>query len=385
MQAAVDQLADRLQRSVVINDPAVHLLYATSHFGDEDPVRVQALLQRDAGTKAIGYILSQGVTRWTTAGVIPANDELAMNARVYVAIHWRGELLGLMMVVDAEGTLTTSELARINDVARQLGPIMAARSAADVDTEGLHETVLDPLSPDSMLSRRAIADIATSRVAQRFSIVTAVHFMVRSDADASSAHIKIALRNALAERYRPPAVNQLYAVTSTNALLLLGSSARIDTDVVREHSRQVLGRLRELSAGRFDCVAGVGPSVAGLDRAAETARQARLASRAAESLKHSRIAVWAELGAYGPLLLIPEQDLNKTALPEEIQRLILVDHDQRLTETMRAYLEHASAGPAASDALHIHRTTLYYRLSRITELTRPDLADGRTDWHCTSA
>jgi DNA-binding PucR family transcriptional regulator len=49
-----------------------------------------------------------------------------------------------------------------------------------------------------------------------------------------------------------------------------------------------------------------------------------------------------------------------------------------LLQTVASYLAHAGSGPAAADDLHIHRTTLYYRLSKITELTGLDLGNGST-------
>ena len=36
---------------------------------------------------------------------------------------------------------------------------------------------------------------------------------------------------------------------------------------VRTHVERLVHRVRDLAAGRFDCVAGIGTDVAGLDRA----------------------------------------------------------------------------------------------------------------------
>ena len=72
LQALVDDLADELQRSVVVNDPVVRMLCTSRHFGDEDEVRVRAVLQRDAGPDVSRYVLDQGVARWTRAGTVPA-------------------------------------------------------------------------------------------------------------------------------------------------------------------------------------------------------------------------------------------------------------------------------------------------------------------------
>ena len=69
IQAAVDTLAEHLHRSVVINDAAVHLQYASAHYGDEDAVRIRAILQREADSKVIGHVLAQGVSTWKQPGI----------------------------------------------------------------------------------------------------------------------------------------------------------------------------------------------------------------------------------------------------------------------------------------------------------------------------
>jgi DNA-binding PucR family transcriptional regulator len=45
--------------------------------------------------------------------------------------------------------------------------------------------------------------------------------------------------------------------------------------------------------------------------------------------------------------------------------------------TARVVLDHGGDVTAAAAVLHLHRTTLYYRLDRIEELTGVDLRDGR--------
>ncbi|MDJ1137967.1 hypothetical protein [Streptomyces iconiensis] len=91
----VDALAERIGRSAAVNDPDCHLLCAGRHFGDEDEVRVHAVLQRDAGSAVIGHFMAQCVTRWRTPGTIPARPDLRMRARYCAPIRWHGTLLGL--------------------------------------------------------------------------------------------------------------------------------------------------------------------------------------------------------------------------------------------------------------------------------------------------
>ncbi|WP_433506972.1 alpha/beta fold hydrolase [Pseudonocardia halophobica] len=82
LQAVVDELADELGRSVVVNDPVVRMLVTSRHFGDEDEVRVRALLQRDAGADVARHVLDQGVARWSRAGAVPERPDLGLRAAV---------------------------------------------------------------------------------------------------------------------------------------------------------------------------------------------------------------------------------------------------------------------------------------------------------------
>ncbi|HYJ74788.1 MAG TPA: helix-turn-helix domain-containing protein [Kineosporiaceae bacterium] len=381
IQLAVDRLADRLQRSVVVNDPGVHLLYASPHYGDEDAVRIRSVLQREADGKVIGHVLAQGVSTWTTAGVIPPNPELEMKARVCVPVRWRGELLGLLIVMDADASLTTSELGVITDAATGLAPLLEARLRPDVDEQAAsarEQAVLDLLAPEPLLRRRALAELGGGSGPPGNDAVAVVEVGLRGVVTGtSSGHVETALRQALAPRRTrsPESVPALHAVRAgIGVLVVRGGSAE---HLVRTADRMV-ATVRDLSAGRFDAAAGIGSTVPGLDRAFESAAQAGLARRAAGTVLDVAVATWEQLGPYGVVLRIPDEELTCAALPAELRRVLAVDRDGELTRTLRAYLDAAGNGPAAADTLHIHRTTLYYRLRRVAQLTGLDLDDGRT-------
>ncbi|ROP35364.1 PucR family transcriptional regulator [Saccharothrix texasensis] len=72
---------------------------------------------------------------------------------------------------------------------------------------------------------------------------------------------------------------------------------------------------------------------------------------------------WSELGAYRLLL---------GASPDEV----LAGLSEVLLRTLEVYLDCGCEVRAAAERLHLHRTSLYYRLGRIAELTGRDLADG---------
>ena len=157
VQHLLDRLADDLGRSVVINDPAVVMLYSSRHFGDEDPVRVEAMLNRVAGSAAIAHVLAQDVARWTRPGRIPAKPAIGMRARLCVPLRWRGDLLGLLMVIDADDDLPAADRARIDAAAHEVALLVGERAAADAAVAADDALVADLLGLDPAARERAVA------------------------------------------------------------------------------------------------------------------------------------------------------------------------------------------------------------------------------------
>ena len=381
VQGVIDRLADHLQRSIVLNDPAIKMLYSSIHFGDEDDVRVRAMLQRGGDAKAVGHVLAQGVSGWTAPGVIPAKPEIGMKRRVCVPIRWRGELLGQLMVMDADTSLTPRELASVSEAAQEIAIALAAEGQVGLDSGPLEQAVADLISGEPTLRRRAIGEFAEDHVLDRFEHVAAIEvgLSALSTRPADDAHVAMALRAALSTPYKQSAGTgrALGAVFSGTAVLLLGGPIAPAESGMEAHAKRMLEQLRDLAAGHFECRAGVGGSVRGLELAYKSAAQARLARRAADTVLRRNVAAWSGLGPYGPLLQIPAHRLEDS-LPDELHRLIDIEGEGDLVATVRAYLDHAGNGPAAAEQLHVHRTTLYYRLGRVSDLSGLDLSDGRT-------
>ena len=362
VQHLLDRLADDIGRSVVINDPAVVMLYSSRHFGDEDPVRVEAMLNRVAGGAAIAHVLAQDVARWKGPGRIPAKPEIGMRARLCVPLRWRGDLLGLLMVIDADEDLSTADRALIDARARAVATLMVGeRASADAAVAADDALVADLLGLDPAARDRAVAALAARspdlRPSRSLQVVA-----LRADT-ADREHAEVALRHAV------------HLARRTGLATVSGPAAA----VVRyggPHAEELVAAANELAAGRFTCVAGVGPRVAGLEEAWTSHRHAELATRAVPHLAPGPVVEAAALGAYDLLPRIP--DLDPTALPAPVAALLAADPRCVLVRTLEAYLRHAGSAPTAADELHIHRTTLHYRLDRIRAITGADPDDGET-------
>lgn len=125
--------------------------------------------------------------------------------------------------------------------------------------------------------------------------------------------------------------------------------------------------------------AGIGGVVDDLTSAARSHEQALRAWRAAclDPTTHPRVTTWAELGIDKLLLDLPLDRLDLDDLPAPVTRLLRSDHRAVDVPTLGAYLDAGGDARATSVALGIHRSTLYYRLTRIRETTQADLGDGR--------
>jgi DNA-binding PucR family transcriptional regulator len=124
-------------------------------------------------------------------------------------------------------------------------------------------------------------------------------------------------------------------------------------------------------------VAGIGDPVPGLRSAWRSYAQAKVAARGATLLRDAGpVAEWAALGEYAVVLQLPDSAFTPALVPEPVARL-LDDHKRpQLTETLRAYLEHGCSISRTAESLHLHRTSLYYRLDQIRAVVGLDLDDG---------
>jgi hypothetical protein len=127
-----------------------------------------------------------------------------------------------------------------------------------------------------------------------------------------------------------------------------------------------------VAAGSAGVAAGIAAPRAGLAGLGAAWREASAAARAA--LAEPRLGPVAEWASIGPFRLL-------TALPPEVAddpavRILLSPAHHELARTAEVYLDCAGQAGRTAAELGIHRQTLYYRLSRVEQLTGLDLDDG---------
>ncbi|NTW01592.1 MAG: PucR family transcriptional regulator [Oscillochloris sp.] len=141
--------------------------------------------------------------------------------------------------------------------------------------------------------------------------------------------------------------------------------------------RDMIEQLRERLATDYSGIAvAIGGQVAALAewrRTLEEAEQALILGR--QLFGTERVLAFSDLGVYRLLVRLRETPELWTFYRETLAKLADYDTRQRadLIKTLEAYFSHLGNLRATSEALHVHRNTLLYRLDRIKEISGMDL------------
>lgn len=154
--------------------------------------------------------------------------------------------------------------------------------------------------------------------------------------------------------------------------------------VVLAHHGVDIGRLYDdlsRAHGDTDGVSAKGESTSSpeqIPRAYEQAQRALTARR--QSTDPYGFIAYADLGVDRILALDGNADEVERLINDWLGDLLTYDDGQGtdLVPTLATYLDHGGKYDETARALSIHRNTLRYRLSRITEISGHDLADVET-------
>lgn len=378
LQGIVDELAERLQRSVAIDDPGIRLLAASRHFGDEDAVRVTSVLNRSVGAELVDDILAQGIAQWTRPGnvVVAVDDALP---RLCAPVRCNGLLLGYLWLIDTDRSLDPAEIELAEDAAGRAGIVLYRRLILHERSQARHEAILRELvSSDQTARAQAIDDLRAEHLfpdhPTRFRVLAA---QLHGD-DPTAA---VALESAVEEGLRATDDVHLTAANRARAWVLLAEGTDRVVDAV---SSRIVARFASLTRGGARIVIGVGTPVEGLDLVVDSYRQAFLAARAALLVPTlGDVARWGRLGPYEVLLKLPVEDLVPAADLPALPELERQDAHGVLLATLEAFFDNAGDVRRTADQLCVHRATLYHRLKRIEEHTgyRLDRGDDRLTLH----
>lgn len=315
VQDAVDRVAAQLGLSVLIEDVRQHPLWWCT-VGPVDEVRTKTVLDRRVDRAAADVVREFKLRQATKPVRTPDMPERGMWARWAIPVRRGDEPLGLIWVIDPDGKITQEDLGTLSDL-------------ADLAAE---EILVSGRSSDEQHQARGALLARLMRGPDR---VAADELAAREGLEGEAL------------------VQVEYPGKQGGWTLVDGITAHV-----------YRGRARTATSG----------APIPLTDLAEAVRRARLTRRAiaagARLEKHS----YDHLGAWLLIAEAPEQ-LDAAMIHPAVE--VLAEPARAdLQETARTVLDLGGDVSAAAEVLHLHRTTLYYRLDRILELTGVDLRNG---------
>lgn len=157
------------------------------------------------------------------------------------------------------------------------------------------------------------------------------------------------------------------------ALISLGSchADRTPTAVASE----VRAALCTSPGGGTSSFVGVSAPGRGWGSAPDLHRQAEETLKVCQR-RGCRVLAWAELGADPLLLQLLDAEVPGRWPGEDIVDRLVSGRGTTLLDTAEAFLDCAGDVRMAAVRLHVHRSTLYYRLRRVEDATALDLGSG---------
>lgn len=317
VQLAVDRLAARLDLSVLVEDRRQRPVWWSTR-GPVDGTRVRTILNRRVDSAVTQVLKSFDLAHAVAPVRTPGMPSLEMWARWCMPVHAGDELLGLLWVLDPDDRVTLQDFPAIVECAGRAAEVLARAEVSRRDVARRRDDLVRRLleGPDLDVARE----------------------LVRLERLPVDARVQV---DASARR--------------GGWTLPHGLSAHVVT--ARQHP----------------ATSGAPLPLAELAEAVRRARVTQAVVRAGAVLDP---VSWDALGAWRLVVEAPDALPVAAVHPAAVTLADLPRPD--LMVTARAVLDLGGDVAAAAEQLHVHRTTLYYRLDRIAELTGVDLRLGRS-------
>ncbi|GAA5199080.1 helix-turn-helix domain-containing protein [Microbacterium jejuense] len=366
LEAQVQAYADRLGRPIIVFDVEFNVIAFSVHDRDVDHARLAIILSHKGSSRARESIREYRVGQADAPVRIPPLDG-GMTRHVAPVRH-EGQLVGYVSstIPDETPDEQLAEDDAIREGRAQIGVILAAMALGHREDEDRALRLVTALVDGDPAQRtRAADELLTGSLVSPVPHYTVITLSTPA-ADANTATLRLVLDRALSVIPVFPRLKAVGAVIDGEAVIV----------VPYEIDRQRLAALLDIPAFS-ELHAGIGGAHSPLTDAHHSRREAGIAARgAAVDPSRGRIVHWDELGLDRILLQLPLQELSTSDLPAPVQRLLDNQSGPDLAETLEAYLDCGCDAQRTAQELHVHRSTLYYRLDRVRAIADIDLSDG---------
>ncbi|MFI6012876.1 PucR family transcriptional regulator [Streptomyces sp. NPDC051243] len=332
-----------------------------------DPVRTRSILTRRSTTTVRTWFEGFGITQATGPVRIPPTPEAGVyRGRICLPVRHRGVVLGYVWLLDDDPGPTEQQLAAAMEVTARIGALLADEAQHGADLSRELRAVLT--AERGWQGDAAVAELRAALGSRADGVHTVVCVAPWPSADPDDAPSVRTVPHATA----------LCAVPWGAAGQSLAVLVRLRSSEVRTAALAAASRLlkqapaQPLARGPARVAAGLGEPRTGLAELGTVWQEASAAARAA--LAEPRLGPVAEWGRIGPYRLLTSLSPQTVHDPAVAPLLSPAHHE--LARTAEVYLDCAGQAGRTAAELGIHRQTLYYRLSRVEQLTGLDLDDG---------
>ncbi|MBC2902963.1 helix-turn-helix domain-containing protein [Streptomyces cupreus] len=365
-QELVDEISELLGAPATLENRDFELIAFGAYDSEDeldasalDPVRTRSILTRRSTAAVRAWFEGFGITRASAPVRIPPTPEAGVyRGRIGLPVRHRGVVLGYVWLLDDDPGPTDRRLAAAMDVTVRIGDLLAdeAQHGADLTRE-----LRAVLTAERDWQRdMAVAELRTALGPRADSLHTVVCVAPWPSADPDDAPSVRTVPGAMALCTVP------WGTTDHSLALLI----RLRSPQLLTPATSAAGRLLERAGGHGG--AGLAAARAGLVELGAAWREASAAARAVlAEPRLGPVAQWARIGPYRLLTALPPETAHDPAVAP-----LLSPAHRELARTAEVYLDCAGQAARTAAELGIHRQTLYYRLSRVEQLTGLDLDDG---------
>ncbi|MFJ5779412.1 PucR family transcriptional regulator [Streptomyces sp. NPDC093094] len=363
-QELVDEISELLGAPATLENRDFELLAFGAYDSEDeldasalDPVRARSILTRRSTPAVRAWFEGFGITRATGPVHIPPTPEAGVyRGRVCLPVRHRGVVLGYVWLLEDEPGPGGDRLAAAMEVTGRIGALLADEAQHGADLTREFRAVLT--AERGWQQDMAVAALRTAlgpRGEGPHTVVCVAPWPSADPDDAPSARTV-------------PHATALCTVPWGAQGHCLAMLVRLRSADVRAPALTAASRLLREGAG----AAGVGEVRPGLADLGTSWRQASAAARAVLAEPGlGPVAEWSRIGPYRLLTSLSAEAGHDPAVAP-----LLSPAQRELARTAEVYLDHAGQAGRTAAALGIHRQTLYYRLSRVEQLTGLDLDDG---------
>jgi hypothetical protein len=380
VQQCVDALAAELGRPVLLEDADLCPLAYSRHDDDVDPVRLHCILRQGTPAELKAEVMRAGLGTERSAFRIPELPRWQMAARLCIPVRAGDISLGYLWIPDSDRSMTADQVRFGQQAADGLAPLLdrasVERHSVEKTTQMLLRRLLDGDGDAAGAAADLVAYLGLPNEARAVVMVAEVAESCTTVQSGSPEAIEMAL--AIGSRLhgaRTPARWLVYPSDRISLLAIVAESTVVDHLATMDAARRALEVLF-----RSRVTLGANGPAEPLGRARSNRRRAWTALTVASSVDGpGTVRSWSDLGYWRLLSRLAQRpdvddDLVADLHPGVLE--LLREDRANLLSTVETYFEHAGDAGATAAALHLHRSTLYYRLDKVRDITGMDLRSG---------